>query len=80
MVIDNDKITNEFKINLEDLGINYKRSNENISCKEMANKLKTPSEDFKKLAKLNTALLLLASKQTDDIVKSFENLCNTNPH
>ena len=74
MVIDNDEITQEIKIKLEDFGINYERSKELISRDKMAYDLKYPKEDFIKLAKLNTALLLLASKQTNNIQQTFKKL------
>ena len=74
MVIDNDTISYEVKINLEDLGINYKRGSENISKEEMSHRLKNPNDDFIKLAKLNTALLLVASKQSDDIISTYNSM------
>jgi len=74
MVIDNDTISYEAKINLSDLGINYIRNQDKISKDKMAYDLLNPSEEFQKLAKLNTALLLVASKKSDDIIKTYRSL------
>ncbi|MDZ7817398.1 MAG: glycosyl transferase [Aliarcobacter sp.] len=63
---------NEYIIDPEYFGINYKKSTDIISYEESLNMTKNPSDELEKLAKLNAAMFLIAAQKADDIKTAFE--------
>ena len=63
---------NEYTIDPEYFGINYKKSTDIISSEESLEMTKNPSNDLEKLAKLNAAMFLIAAQKADDIKTAFE--------
>lgn len=72
--LNNDGVISEHKIDPEYFGINYKKSTTVISKEDSLNMTKNPSDDLEKLAKLNAAMFLIASKKSTDIKEAFEML------
>jgi len=70
--LNNDGEISEHLIDPEYFGINYKKSTSIISKEDSLNMTKNPSLDFEKLAKLNAAMFLIASKKSTDIKKAYE--------
>lgn len=70
--LNNDGIISEYLIDPEYFGINYKKSTSVISKEESLNMTKNPSDDLEKLAKLNAAMFLIASKKSNDIKEAYE--------
>jgi len=68
-----DKIV-EQSINLDNFGIEYEHSYENISIEENVDILKNPSKQLIKLAKLNVAILLFTAKRVSSIKEAYEML------
>ena len=68
---DNGKI-NEYIVDPEYFGINYKKSNNIISKEESLAMTKNPSNELEKLAKLNAAMFLVAAQKVDNIKIAFE--------
>ena len=68
---ENGKI-NEYIINPEDFGINYKKSTTIISKEDSLKMTNDPSSDLEKLAKLNAAMFLISAQKARDIKQAFE--------
>lgn len=64
----------EKNIKIKDLGINYDKKYEEITLEEALEAIKNPNEELAKLAKLNVAILLFASKRVDSIETAYEML------
>ena len=75
--LNNDGQISEHLIEPEFFGINYKKSTSIISKEESLNMTKNPSDDLEKLAKLNAAMFLIASKKSTDIKEDYTNLLRT---
>ena len=68
--IDGEIVDTIFK--LEDFGIKYDKTYENISIEEALEIVKNPSEDILKLAKFNIALYLVFSQRVDTLETAWE--------
>ena len=68
--IDGEIVDTVFK--LEDFGIKYDKTYENISIEEALEIVKNPSEDILKLAKFNIALYLVFSQRVDTLETAWE--------
>ncbi|MBU0719994.1 glycosyl transferase [bacterium] len=64
----------EFIIDPEYYGINYKKSWESISLEESLQQLSNPSNEYLKLAKLNAAIYLFVAQKAQSIDSAFEML------
>jgi anthranilate phosphoribosyltransferase len=72
--IANEGDAQEFIIDPEHYGINYKKSWELISLEESINQLNNPSSEYLKLAKLNAAIYLFVAQKAKSIDNAFEML------
>ena len=70
--LNNDGVISEHLIDPEFFGINYKKSTTVISKEDSLNMTKNPSSELEKLAKLNAAMFLIASKKSTDIKEAYE--------
>jgi len=68
--VDGEIIDTIFK--LEDFGINYDKTYENISIEEALKIVKNPSDEILKLAKFNIALYLVFSQRVDTLENAWE--------
>jgi anthranilate phosphoribosyltransferase len=64
----------EYIINPEHYGINYKKSWEKITFEESLEQLKNPSQEYIKLAKLNAAIYIFVTQKAKSIDDAFEML------
>ena len=64
----------EKKIILKDFDIHYDVVHENLSLDEMLDLIKNPSDELYKLARLNAAILLFATKRFDSIEEAYTKL------
>ncbi len=64
----------EFIIDPEFYGINYKKSWDTISLEDSLNQLKNPSDEYMKLARLNAAIFLFVTQKADSIGDAYEML------
>lgn len=62
----------EFIIDPSYFGISYEKSTTPISYEESLKMTKNPTQELEKLAKLNAAMLLVASQKAEDIKTAFE--------
>jgi anthranilate phosphoribosyltransferase len=70
--LNNDGVISEHLIDPEYFGIKYKKSTSIISKEDSLNMTKNPSSELEKLAKLNAAMFLIASKKSTDIKEAYE--------
>lgn len=70
-ITNNGKIE-EYIIEPEYFGINYKKSTSIISKEESLFMTKNPSDELEKLAKLNAAMFLVAAQKADNVKSAFE--------
>jgi len=68
---ENDEII-EYTIDPEEFGINYTDVWENITLEEMKDVMNNPSEELKKLVKLNAALVLVASNKAVSLKEGYD--------
>lgn len=68
---ENDEIK-EVEINPSDFGIDYKDIWEKISIDEMKELMANPSDELKKLVKLNAALVLFSSNRASSLTEGYE--------
>ena len=69
-----EKEVQEFIINPEHYGINYKKSWDEITLEESLNQLNNPSDEYLKLAKLNAAVYLFVANKAKSIDDAYEML------
>ena len=69
-----EKDVQEFIINPEHYGINYKKSWDEITLEESLNQLNNPSDEYLKLAKLNAAVYLFVANKAKSINDAYEML------
>lgn len=72
--INQNGVINEYIVDPEYFGINYQKSWDRISLEESLEATRDPSSELENLAKLNVALLLVASQRAKDIKEGFEML------
>lgn len=65
---------NEYLIDPEYFGINYKKSWDRISLEDSLEAINNPSDELDKLVRLNVALLLVTAQKAKDIKEGFEML------
>ena len=64
----------EIKVDPKEYGIEYKKSTKRISLKESLDLITNPSEELKKLAKLNASVILFLYGKFDSIEEAFAKL------
>jgi len=64
--------TEEFVIDPEYYGINYKKSWDTITVEESVEQLKNPSDEYIKLARLNAAVYLFVAQKASSVEEGFE--------
>ncbi len=64
----------EFIVDPEFYGINYKKSWDTISIEDSLNQLSNPYDEYMKLAKLNSAVYLFVSQNASTIDEAWEKL------
>ena len=64
----------EFIIDPEHYGINYKKSWESISLEDSLEQLNNPSDEYLKLARLNAAIYLFVTENANSIDEAYEQL------
>ncbi len=62
----------EFKIDPEEFGINYTDVWEKITLEEMQEVMRNPSDELKKLVRLNAALVLVAANRVSDLKEGYD--------
>ena len=62
----------EFKIDPEEFGINYTEVWEKITLEEMQEVMASPSDELKKLVRLNAALVLVAANRVSDLKEGYD--------
>lgn len=67
-----DGISTEYKIDPKDFGINYTKSWDRITLEESLEMINNPSDEFKKIVKLNAALILFVSNKVSSIKEGYE--------
>ena len=72
-IVENEKVE-EIKIDPKAYGIDYLKSTQPISWEESLQQTRTPSENFKELAKFNAAVILFLTEQTDTIESALKKL------
>ena len=69
-IVENDDIT-EIKVDPREYGIEYKKSTQRISLEESLSLTENPSEEFIKLAKLNAAVILFLTNNSESIEEAY---------
>lgn len=64
----------EFAINPEKYGVNYKKALESITMPDSLEQLNEPSDELLKIAKLNAAILLFVAQRAKSIDEAYERL------
>ena len=64
----------EFIIDPEHYGINYKKSWDRITLEDSLEQLNNPSDEYLKLARLNAAIYLFVTQNADSIDQAYEKL------
>ena len=64
----------EFIIDPEYYGINYKKSWDKITLEDSLNQLNNPSDEYMKLARLNAAIFLFVTEKATSIDEAYEQL------
>jgi anthranilate phosphoribosyltransferase len=72
--IANDGEIEEFIVDPEHYGIDYKKSWEIITLEDSLEQLENPSDEYMKLAKLNAAVYLFVAQQASSIDEAYEKL------
>jgi anthranilate phosphoribosyltransferase len=72
-IVEGDQIS-EYKIDPNNFDINYKKSWEKITLQESLQQLQEPSQEYKKLAKLNAAIYLFVTQKADSIEDAYAKL------
>jgi anthranilate phosphoribosyltransferase len=72
-IVENEDIQ-EYIIDPEYFGIEYKKSWDNISLEESINQIKNPSDEFLKLARLNAAVYLFVTQKAPTIEDAYDML------
>ncbi len=72
-MVDGDE-TQEYIIDPEHFGIHYKKSWETITLQDSINKLQNPSNEYRKLARLNAALYLFVTQKAPTVEDAYDML------
>lgn len=67
-----DGVSKEYKIDPKDFGINYTKSWDRITLEESLEMINNPSVEFKKIVKLNAALILFVNDKVSSIQEGYE--------
>ncbi len=74
VIIEDEKIKEQFFLDPEDFNISFEKSEDFLSSNTMREQLLSPSNDIQKLAKLNAALYLYLKDPSSSIKKIFTSL------
>lgn len=72
-MVDGDE-TQEYIIDPEHFGIHYKKSWETITLQDSINQLQNPSDEYRKLARLNAALYLFVTQKAPTVEDAYDML------